>query len=51
MCYGYERDQEHLLEFLKAAETDETTQQYLPKYVYGPKTHQEYLDLIGRERL
>jgi acyl CoA:acetate/3-ketoacid CoA transferase alpha subunit len=51
MCYCYERDQEHLLEFLKAAETEETTQQYLQKYVYGPKTHQEYLDLIGRDRL
>lgn len=51
MCYRYERDQEHLLEFLKAAETEETTQQYLQKYVYGPKNHQEYLDLIGRDRL
>lgn len=51
MCYCYERDQEHLLEFLKAAETEETTQQYLRKYVYGPKTHQAYLDLIGRDRL
>lgn len=51
MCYCYERDQEHLLEFLKAAETEETTQQYLKKYVYGPKNHQEYLDLIGRDRL
>lgn len=51
MCYCYERDQEHLLEFLKAAETEETTQQYLQKYVYEPKTHQEYLDLIGRDRL
>jgi glutaconate CoA-transferase subunit A len=51
MCYCYERDQEHLLEFLKAAETEETTQQYLQKYVYGPKTHQEYLDLIGLDRL
>lgn len=51
MCYCYERDQEHLLEFLKAAETEETTQQYLQKYVYGPKNHQEYLDLIGRDRL
>lgn len=51
MCYCYERDQEHLLEFLKAAETEETTQQYLQKYVYGPKNHQGYLDLIGRDRL
>ncbi len=51
MCYCYERDQEHLVEFLKASETEETTQQYLQKYVYGPKNHQEYLDLIGRDRL
>lgn len=51
MCYLYERDEEHLREFLKAAETEETTQQYLQKYVYGPKTHQAYLGLIGRARL
>lgn len=51
MCYCYERDQEHLLEFLKAAETEEMTQQYLKKYVYGPKTHKDYLDLIGHDRL
>lgn len=51
MCYCYERDEEHLLEFLKAAETEQTTQEYLRRYVYGPKTHQAYLDLIGRDRL
>lgn len=51
MCYVYERDEAHLLEFLKAAESEETTQQYLQKYVYGPKAHQAYLELIGRERL
>ena len=51
MCYAYERDEEHLLEFLKAAEAEETTQEYLRQHVYGPKTHEEYLTLIGRDRL
>ncbi len=51
MCYCYERDEEHLLEFLKAAESEETTQQYLRKYVYGPKTHRDYLELIDQDRL
>ncbi|MFQ6057485.1 MAG: hypothetical protein ACE5MB_01220 [Anaerolineae bacterium] len=29
----------------------ETTQAYLDRCVYGVKNHQEYLQLIGQERL
>ena len=51
MCYQYRRDEEKIKEWVKAAETEETTQQYLQKYIYNLKDHQEYLDQVGRERL
>ncbi|MCR4405121.1 MAG: CoA transferase subunit A [Candidatus Acetothermia bacterium] len=51
MAYMYDRDAEHLKEFLEAAKTEEGTRAYLKKYVYDIKDHQEYLQLIGEERL
>ncbi len=51
MAYRYDRDRQHLREFLEAAKTEEGTQAYLAKYVYGPRDHGEYLELIGEERL
>jgi len=51
MCYMYERDEDQLREWVKAAETPDTTQAYLNKYIYGVKDHQEYLELVGWERL
>ena len=51
MCYQYRRDEEKIKEWVKAAENEETTQQYLERYIYNIKDHQEYMDLVGRERL
>ncbi len=51
MVYMYERDEEQLREWVEAAKTEEGIRAYLDKYVYGPKNHQEYLELVGRERL
>ncbi len=51
MCYLYDRDEEQLREWVKASETAEGTQAYLQKYIYGVKNHQEYLELVGWERL
>ena len=51
MCYVYQRDEEQIKEWVQASEKPETTQAYLDKYIYGVKNHQEYLDLVGRERL
>jgi glutaconate CoA-transferase subunit A len=51
MCYRYQRDEDQIREWVTAAETPDTTQQYLEKYIYGPKDHREYLELIGRQRL
>lgn len=51
MAYVYERDEDHIREWVEAAKTPETTQAYLEKYIHSLKDHQEYLALIGKERL
>ncbi|GAB4407603.1 MAG: CoA transferase [Anaerolineales bacterium] len=51
MCYVYRRDEELIREWVKEMEQPDTAQAYLQKYVYGPKNHDEYMDLIGRDRL
>jgi acyl CoA:acetate/3-ketoacid CoA transferase alpha subunit len=51
MCYVYERDEPQIKAWVEASRDPETTQAYLQKYIYDLKDHQEYLDLIGKERL
>jgi acyl CoA:acetate/3-ketoacid CoA transferase alpha subunit len=51
MCYQYRRDEPQIRDWVEAAKEPETTQAYLEKFVYGVKDHQDYLALIGRERL
>lgn len=51
MVYCYERDEVQLREWVEASKTEQGTQTYLDKYVYGVANHQEYLELIGPERL
>ncbi len=51
MCYQYRRDEALIKEWVKASETEENTQSYLEKYIYNIQDHQQYLDLIGRQRL
>lgn len=51
MCYLYERDEEGIKEWVEASSTAEGAQAYLDRYVHGVKNHQEYLELIGQERL
>ena len=51
MAYVYERDEDHIREWVEAAKTPETTQAYLEKYIHNVEDHQAYLDLIGEERL
>jgi glutaconate CoA-transferase, subunit A len=51
MCYLYKRDEALIKDWVKAAEDPETTRAYLDKYVYGVENHQEYLRLIGQDRL
>ncbi len=51
MCYCYWRDEEHLKKFLEDSKDIEKTKAYLDKYIYGVKNHEEYINLIGLERL
>lgn len=51
MCYLYERDEPHIKSWVEASKDPETAQAYLEKYIYGVKDHQEYLELIGEDRL
>lgn len=51
-CFGcYDYDAEHLLEYRKLAGDDSLYGEYLTKYVFEPQSFDEYLDVIGRERL
>jgi len=47
MPYLYYFDEEHIAEWLKLSKTDDGVNQYLNKYVYGVKTFEDYLKLIG----
>jgi len=51
MCYVYERDEPHIKAWVDASKTVEGTQGYLDKYIHNVSDHQEYLELIGDQRL
>jgi len=51
MVYCYARDETQLREWVEGSKTEDGTRAYLAKYVYGVANHQEYLELIGQERL
>ena len=51
MCYRYWRDGEHLQAFLKDSADPAKTKAYLDKWVYGVKNHDEYVKLVGMDRL
>lgn len=51
MCYRYERDEPHIKSWVEASQDPDTAEKYLDTYIYGVKDHQEYLKLIGKERL
>ncbi len=46
---NYTYDEPHLVEYLKACKEDFDA--YLEKYVTGPKTHEDYIQVIGEHRL
>jgi len=48
----YDYDPRHLHLYAEAARSDETFAAYLERFVYGPRTHGEYLEAVGgREHL
>ncbi len=51
MAYLYTRDVEIVEEWAEASKTAEGAQAYLDRYVYSVANHQEYLELIGEDRL
>ncbi len=51
MCYQYKRDETQIREWVEASKDPDTTQDYLDKYIFGVKDHEEYLEMIGREQL
>lgn len=44
----YDIDERHLLAYMSAARDDATFKTYLDRYVFGPRTHEEYLDAVAR---
>ena len=51
MAYIYGRDEPQIKAWVEASKTAEGTQAYLDQYIYGLKNHDEYIKLIGEERL
>lgn len=51
MCYRYRRDEEQIREWVQASQEPESTRAYLDKYIYHVRDHQEYMELIGVDRL
>ncbi len=51
MSYCYERDEQHIRDYVKATKDEAVTAAYLKKWVYGIKNHSEYLDLVGADKL
>jgi acyl CoA:acetate/3-ketoacid CoA transferase alpha subunit len=47
----YERDEEHIKGYFEDSKDEAKTKQYLDKWVYGIKSHEEYLTLVGKDRL
>lgn len=51
-CLGfYNLDSGHLERYIKVANDAEKIRGYLQKYVYGTKSHMNYLNLVGKKRL
>jgi acyl CoA:acetate/3-ketoacid CoA transferase alpha subunit len=51
MAYVYGRDEPEIKAWVEASKTPEGAQAYLDKFVLGVKDHQEYLRLIGEDKL
>jgi acyl CoA:acetate/3-ketoacid CoA transferase alpha subunit len=51
MAYMYGRDEAVIREWVESSKTAEGAKAYLDKYIYGVANHEEYMKLIGEERL
>ena len=50
-AYYYDRDEEHIKNYLAMSKTEEGAQQYLKEWVHDLKDHGEFLAKVGKERL
>jgi glutaconate CoA-transferase, subunit A len=51
-CFGhYDYDPIYLKEYAKYAKNDQLYREYVDKYIYGVRDHEDFLKLIGAERL
>ena len=51
-CFGhYDYDPIYLKEYAKYARNDQLYREYVDKYIYGVRDHEDFLKLIGAERL
>ena len=51
MAYVYGRDEPGIKEWVETSKTDEGAREYLDKFIYNLKDHNEYLELIGDKRM
>lgn len=47
----YERDESHIKAYAKNSKDINETKKYLDKWIYNIKNHEEYLQLVGKDRL
>ena len=47
----YERDEEHIKNYVKESTDIEKVQEYLEKWIYNVKNHDQYLELVGAGKL
>ena len=51
MAGCYERDEAHIKAYFEESKDPAKVREYFEKWIYGVKNHEEYLDLVGREKL
>ncbi|MBC8213375.1 MAG: CoA transferase subunit A [Candidatus Marinimicrobia bacterium] len=51
MTYEYERDEEHIKSYYSDSKDVDKTKAYLDKWIYNVESHDEYLDLVGKDKL
>jgi acyl CoA:acetate/3-ketoacid CoA transferase alpha subunit len=51
MVHRYEADEDHVRMVIERSRSEEGMKRYLDEWVYGPKSHEEYLERVGAERL
>lgn len=47
----YDRDEAHIKAYFEDSKDPEKTRDYLDKWIYGVSDHEEYMELVGKERL